>query len=237
MDRVSGVSDYQRGNVKNIRTAEEATMIRGAVEGRMGVKAKTLTRCVKQVFDRTLEVMQWALQHPLDSTVDINELAADTVTGVPPVQLAQEIISESAKFRLLPFSPIMEDKASRRTTLSNLLPVLPPEWLAQVDAREAMKEIMDLYELRPSMLRRRRLLRLRLPRRKPPCPGCPGCPEWEKTCRACSRKARLPRSRECLWTPETAECLSVAGHLLGSWKPSQPCPVAANHPLLDGRQT
>lgn len=149
---IPGVSEYQRGAVSNIRTAEEATMIRGAIEGRMGVKARTLTRGVKQIFDRTLEVMRWALHHPIDSTIDINELAAATVTGIAPAQLAQEILSESVKFRLMPFSPIMEDKSTRRNTLSTLLPVLPPTWLDNIDPREAMREIVDLYDLRPSMI-------------------------------------------------------------------------------------
>ena len=97
------------------------------------------------------------------------------MTGVSPVQLAQEIIGESTKFRLLPFSPIMEDKSTRRNTLSTLLPVLPPDWLAQVDPREAMREIVDLYELRPSML----LTEEEIAADAEPPPGAGGMPGME----------------------------------------------------------
>jgi len=149
---IPGVSDFQRGTVKNIRTAEEANMIRGAVEGRMGVKARRLTRAVKQLFDRSLEVMRWALRHPVDSTVDLGTIANATVTGISPGQLGQELLHESVKFKLLPFSPTMEDKSARRQNLANLLPNIPDSWLDQVDPREGMREIMELWEMRPSLL-------------------------------------------------------------------------------------
>jgi len=148
-----GMSDFQRGEVKNIRTAAEADMIRSAVEGRLKIRTQKLIRVVTQLFRDSLEVLRWAVENEADSNVDMEKIVEETVMNVEPSLLANEILNESVQFRLLPFSPLMEDRIARRESLTQLLPALTSEPLAgSFNFREIAKEIVDVYGWRPSVV-------------------------------------------------------------------------------------
>ena len=148
-----GMSDFQRGEVKNIRTAAEADMVRSAVEGRLKIRTQKLIRVVTQLFKDSLEVLRWAIENDDESNVNMEQIVEETVMNVEPELLANEILNESIQFRLLPFSPLMEDRIARRDSLTQLLPALVSEPLASsFNFREIAKEIVDVYGWRPSVV-------------------------------------------------------------------------------------
>ena len=57
-------------------------------------------------------------------------------------------------FRLLPFSPLMEDKNTRRESLAQLLPPLLGSPLGeQFDMHELGREVVELFGWRPSIVK------------------------------------------------------------------------------------
>tara|TARA_Y100001937_G_scaffold80135_1_gene108593 strand:+ start:19401 stop:21179 length:1779 start_codon:yes stop_codon:yes gene_type:complete len=149
-----GMSDYQRGEVANIRTAAEANMIRGAVEGRLRIRSQKLVRVVTQLFEQCLDVMRWAISNRETSGIDIADLQEKTTLDVTPEVLAHEILAEAIRFRLLPFSPLMEDKIARRDSMTNLLPALTGSALSEsFDIKELAKELVEAYGWRPSVIK------------------------------------------------------------------------------------
>ena len=148
-----GMSDYQRGEVANIRTAAEANMIRGAIEGRLRIRSQKLVRVVTQLFEQCLDVMRWAIANREASGIDLFDLTEKTTQGVKPEVLAHELLAESVRFRLLPFSPLMEDKIARRESMTNMLPALTGGPLAEsFDLKELAKELVEAYGWRPSVV-------------------------------------------------------------------------------------
>ena len=148
-----GMSDYQRGEVANIRTAAEANMIRGAIEGRLRIRSQKLVRVVTQLFEQALDVIRWAISNREASGIDLFDLTEKTTVGVSPEVLAHELLAEAVRFRLLPFSPLMEDKIARRESMTNLLPALTGGPLSEAfDMKELAKELVESYGWRPSVV-------------------------------------------------------------------------------------
>ena len=148
-----GMSDYQRGEVANIRTAAEANMIRGAIEGRLRIRSQKLVRVITQLFEQALDVIRWAISNREASGIDLFDLAEKTTVGVSPEVLAHELLAEAVRFRLLPFSPLMEDKIARRESMTNLLPALTGGPLSEAfDMKELAKELVEAYGWRPSVV-------------------------------------------------------------------------------------
>jgi hypothetical protein len=64
-----------------------------------------------------------------------------------------DLLNENFKFRLLPFSPLMEDKVARRNALERLLSVMANTPMApNFDWRELAREVQDAYNMRPSVV-------------------------------------------------------------------------------------
>jgi hypothetical protein len=168
---IPGTGDFQRGEVANIRTAAEANMIRASVEGRMNVRVRRTVKAVSNLFERSLECLRWAVRNPDVSMIDVASLHAQTQSDVDVFTFRQDLLDESFKFRLLPFSPLMEDKIARRTALERLLPVMSGTPVAEnLNWRELTREIQDAYGMRPSIVTQDAPL--------PPAPpgGMPGMP-------------------------------------------------------------
>tara|TARA_R110002110_G_scaffold10631_2_gene52502 strand:+ start:9603 stop:11399 length:1797 start_codon:yes stop_codon:yes gene_type:complete len=152
--RIVGEADYQRGQVNNIRTAAEANALRGAVEGRVNIRMKKLVRVVKAMFDRALDVTRWAVENPEDSGIDLEILAKHTQVDADAEVLRRDFIEGAVSFRLLPFSPLMEDKNTRRESLAQLLPPLLGSPLGeQFDMHELGREVVELFGWRPSIVK------------------------------------------------------------------------------------
>lgn len=153
MRRTAGESDAQRGRVQNIRTAEEVQAVQSGVQGRNGVKVNRISKVVNRVFKHILEVLRWAIENPEASRIDMEEITYDTQDDIGPRLLTEDIMSYGGKFRLLPFSPAMEDKLARRAHLERMLPHLNE--LAKegiLDKTELGREIVDQFGLRPSLV-------------------------------------------------------------------------------------
>ena len=151
---IAGMADYQRGQVKNIRTAAEANMVQASVQGRMQVRTRVLTKFVKRGFDKGLEVLRWAISNTETSGVDMEMIARQTQMDVSSDVIAREIVENSPQFRILPFSPLMEDKIVRREQLVALLgqfAATPSN--DEVNWREITKEIIEMFSVRPSILK------------------------------------------------------------------------------------
>lgn len=151
--RIVGEADYQRGVVKNIRTAAEVDAMRGSVEGRVNIRMRKLLRIVKAMFELGQSVTRWAVINREDSRIDLAKLAAMTQVDVDGEVVASDFREGVVNFRLLPFSPLMEDKHTRRDSLTQLLPTLMGSPLLEhIDQKELMKEIIELYGWRPSIM-------------------------------------------------------------------------------------
>mgnify|MGYP003142655913 FL=1 len=151
---IAGMADYQRGQVKNIRTAAEANMVQASVQGRMQVRTRVLTKFVKRGFDKALEVLRWAITNTETSGVDMEMITRQTQMDVSSDVISREIIENSPQFRILPFSPLMEDKIVRREQLVALLgQISATPSNDEVNWREITKEIIDMFSVRPSILK------------------------------------------------------------------------------------
>ena len=151
--RIVGEADYQRGVVKNIRTAAEVDALRGSIEGRVNIRMRKLIRVVKALFDLGQSVTRWAVMNPEDSRINLEKIASMTQSDVGPEVVARDFAEGVLNFRLLPFSPLMEDKHTRRESLTTLLPTLVGSPLIEhLDQKELLKEIIELYGWRPSIV-------------------------------------------------------------------------------------
>jgi hypothetical protein len=154
--RVSGEMDAARGQAVNIRTAAEARMLEAKDAGRVGKRMKRLVRYIKKGFIKTGNVLRWAVTSPEVSKVDIVALAAATQVDIDPGTLTAEILTTSPKLKILPFTPLMEDITVRRRQFLELLQALsglPPEFIATILPKEAVREIFDVFNVRPSILK------------------------------------------------------------------------------------
>lgn len=154
--RLAGEADFQRGVQKNIRTAAEFEGIRASVEGRMNTRVNRLIKGVTRLFRKGLETLQWAVRNQAVSNIDFAGLVFATQDGIPPEVLLSDILNQAPRFRLLPFSPLMEDKIARRAHLVDLveriLLRLPTEEKL-IDWREAAHELVSQYGLPPTIVK------------------------------------------------------------------------------------
>ena len=151
---IAGVGDFQRGEVKNIRTAAEANMIQSSVQGRLNVRLRMLTKYVKRGFDKAAAVLRWAAQNPEASGIDMNFIAMATQSDADASVLVRDLAENLPKFRVLPFSPLMEDRHVRREQLAALVGQLASAPTAEeVNWREITRELIDLFGVRPSIVR------------------------------------------------------------------------------------
>lgn len=155
IQRTIGEGDYQRGVHRNVRTAAEFSGIRAGVEGRQRIRSMKVQKGVSNSFKRARDVLKWALQHQQASGIDVEHLAFETQLDTDGTQLTEDLLSATTRFRLLPFSPLMEDRYTRRDSLTLALPnLLNPEEVAKVvDIRELLREYFELYGFRPSILK------------------------------------------------------------------------------------
>tara|TARA_R100000700_G_C3167893_1_gene142809 strand:- start:53 stop:1822 length:1770 start_codon:yes stop_codon:yes gene_type:complete len=150
-----GMGDYQQGQVRNIRTAAEANMIRAAIEGRLSIRSRKVVRVVTTMFRKALDSLKWAIVHEDVSGINFDRISDFVQYDVEPSTFKQEIVEKSPKFRLLPFSPLMEDKIARRAHLVDLLMPLSSggPMSEAIDQEELVREIVDSFGFRPSLVK------------------------------------------------------------------------------------
>lgn len=166
---LAGLAGMDRGQVQNIRTAAEAESIRQRVDMRMEQKSGRVVRMVTGAFRTGLRALQHAVENCDELGWDPQGLYAATVTGIPYEQWRDEVTSPEARFgfRVLPFSPLMEDPITRRKYLDGLLKQIAPQLDQQFDQREVAREVVETFQLRPSLVPPEEV--------KPPAPeGTPG---------------------------------------------------------------
>lgn len=154
IQRIIGEADYQRGVQRNIRTAAEFAGLRAGVEGRQRIRSMKVEKGVNRAFERAREVIVWAIRHPEVSGIDLDQLAYETQLDTDGEQLRNDLLTASRRFRLLPFSPIMEDRYTRRESLAMAMPMLvdPAEVSKVLNTKEFLREFFELHGLRPSIL-------------------------------------------------------------------------------------
>jgi len=150
-----GMADYQQGQVKNIRTAAEANMIRSAIEGRLAIRSRKVVRVVTTMFRKSLDAFKWALVNKDISGVNIDRLSRLVQTDVDAPTFERDVLHGAPNFRLLPFSPLMEDKITRRAHLIELVQYLSAAspLADSIDQRELAREIVDAFGFRPSIVK------------------------------------------------------------------------------------
>lgn len=151
-----GMGDYQQGQVKNIRTAAEANMIRSAVEGRLAIRSRKVVRVVTTMFRKALDSLKWAIVHDDVSGINFDRISSLVQDDVDPDVFRDEIVEKATRFRLLPFSPLMEDKVARRSHLVDLLQPLSSggPMSEAIDQSELAREIVDSFGFRPSLVKK-----------------------------------------------------------------------------------
>ena len=151
-----GMGDYQQGQVKNIRTAAEANMIRSAVEGRLAIRSRKVVRVVTTMFRKALDSFKWAIVHDEVSGINFDRISSLVQDDVDPGVFRDEVVEKATKFRLLPFSPLMEDKIARRAHLVDLLQPLSSggPMSEAIDQSELAREIVDSFGFRPSLVKK-----------------------------------------------------------------------------------
>lgn len=148
-----GLAEYQRSSAVNIRTAAEANMIRGATEGRLNIRSRKLTKAVRASFHRCLDVARWAIRNHEHSHIDIAEITANTQADVAPQVVVRDLMKAHVTFKLAPFSPLMEDHHTKREQLVQILSQVPPDVLAGFDTYELLRELVEFFGFRPSMVK------------------------------------------------------------------------------------
>ncbi len=158
-----------RGVVRNIRTAAEVEDLSMTNDARTMVKVRLVTSLVTSLFERAQECFRWAIQNPDVSGIDLAAIVNATIADYAPEAFANEVLKESVTFRVLPFSPGMEDKNVRRKNLLDLLDRLArfPDSSSEIAWRETTRECFELFGLPPECL---------LPPRPPPEPAPPEPP-------------------------------------------------------------
>jgi len=150
----AGLADFQRGQAQNIRTAAEAMMVRAAVEGRMNKSVRQVVKFVTRLFRSGLDATQWALRDPQASGCDVRDLWGRCIDEDVDVHTwRDEVVTAAPTFRILPFSPLMEDRITRRAHMERLIPVIASTPLMNVfDWQELGRSLQEDYTLRPSVL-------------------------------------------------------------------------------------
>lgn len=152
--RIAGELDAGRGVVKNIRTAAEVSLLMARDEGRVGKRVRKLVKYVRAGFEKAGSIVRWAVENPEVSKIDIVELASHAQVDVDPTTLAMELLTVTPRLRVLPFSPLMEDRNARRANLINLIGELANTPMVEtINWEEFSREVFDLFGFRPSILK------------------------------------------------------------------------------------
>ena len=101
-------------------------------------------------------------------------LAMQTQLDATPDLLAKDFLENMPKFRVLPFSPLMEDRVVRRQQLVELLGSLAQTPSGEeVDWREITKELVEMFNIRPSIMKEEGEQEEPIPEQMPPMGGIP----------------------------------------------------------------
>lgn len=119
------VAEYQRGQVANIRTAQEAAMLQDATTARAKEQATTLKGAVRSVYTLMRDYLRWAVIHTNESGLDVAKLLRKTVAEpLDPATFQAEIEDEALSLVVMPFSPLMSDSITAGTKLELLIPAM-----------------------------------------------------------------------------------------------------------------
>ena len=152
--RVAGELDAGRGGVRNIRTAAEVSLLMARDEGRLGKRVRKLVNFVRSGFEKGRDILKWAVENPEVSRIDMIAVASHAQVDVDPTTLAMELMQVTPKLRVLPFSPLMEDRNARRANLIQLIGEMAATPMAEsINWQEFSREIFDLFGFRPSILK------------------------------------------------------------------------------------
>ena len=120
----------------------------------MQVRTRLLIKFIKRGFDKGSDIMRWAIENEEASGVSMEKLTMVTQVDVLPDVLRRDFINNMPKFRVLPFSPLMEDRVVRREQLVQLLGSFASTPSGdEVDWREIAKELVELFNIRPSIMK------------------------------------------------------------------------------------
>ncbi len=131
-------------------------MIRSAIEGRLAIRSRKVVRVVTTMFRKALDSLKWAIIHKEVSGINMDKISKLVQNDVETSVFEDEILNKSPKFRLLPFSPLMEDKIARRGHLVDLIAFLSSAGPMSdaIDQSELAREIVDAFGFRPSLVKK-----------------------------------------------------------------------------------
>ena len=116
------IPDFQRGQVANIRTAQEAYMLQQASTGRLAAQAATLKVAVIELFEVMDEYLKWAVEA---AALDLAVLLPKISTAMVDVAAwGEELRQFQGMLTVNAFSPLMEDPITVQSKLEQLLPAI-----------------------------------------------------------------------------------------------------------------
>jgi hypothetical protein len=152
-----GLADFQRGQARNIRTAAEVEVLTGAVENRLASRQEKIKNLLADAFKVAEMSLAWAAYNPSASKIDIVDLFDTSQAADASVDdFAGSLRSVGRGFRMLPFSPLMEDRATRRAHVKELMrDMAATPAAAALDWYNLAAEATELHGLQPNSLRDR----------------------------------------------------------------------------------
>ena len=125
-----------------------------SIQGRMQVRTRMLIKFIKRGFDKASNIMRWAIANEEVSGLKMDELTKVTQIDVMSDVLRRDFVENMPKFRVLPFSPLMEDRVVRREQLVQLLGSLASTPSGEeINWREITKELVEMFNIRPSIIK------------------------------------------------------------------------------------
>ena len=144
--RVAGELTVSRGQSRNIRTAAEVSLLMARDEGRVAKRVRKLVKFTRAGFEKAGDILRWAVDNPKISHIDMVNVASHAQVDVDPTTLAMELLAITPKLRVLPFSPLMEDRNARRSNLINLIGELASTPMSEaINWEEFSREVFDLF--------------------------------------------------------------------------------------------
>jgi hypothetical protein len=119
---ILAIPEFQRGQVENIRTAQEAYMVQQAATGRLASQAATLKAQVVELMEKMAEYLDWAVRA---NAVDLAALLAKVSTSMVDVDAwREELQTFEGMLTVNAFSPLMDDPITAQSKLEQLLPAI-----------------------------------------------------------------------------------------------------------------
>ena len=179
---ILAIPEFQRGQVENIRTAQEAYMVQQAATGRLASQAATLKAAVVELFEKMNEYLDWAVKAP--NALDVAALLRKVSTSLnDPDEWRAELQTFDGVLTVNPFSPLMDDPITAQSKLEQLLPAIAsyPPLAASFNWYDVAAEIARSHGWGKEVMVQREAYEAQAQAAQAPAQAAPGGPPPEES--------------------------------------------------------